>query len=600
MKYLWFIISIALSLSSVTTKLYGQFYDDFSDGDLSRNPKWEGNLEHFIINQAYQLQLDAPAEGNSLLFTRYNTLDSMEWGFYFKMDFDPSNSNKMRIYLMADRIETADLSGYFLEIGENGNEDKIKFFRSDNGNNTLLGSGRPGAFAFAPATATIRITRSKNGDWKFYSQQGGQYFALEMELRDDKLMFADSWFIINCIYTSTRRDKFFFDDVYMEEFIPDDQAPQLIKASLADETSLELLFDEKIDESSIYNNSNYAISPENRNPVQILYDTLFPNKISLKYAVAFSGGVVYTVTVSGIEDLSGNVCEDESMKFYLIENPDIKDLVINELLFNPNSGSGPFVELINNSEKFINLRGLSVFSSSSGKKEVLMRDRIMKKGDIVCITDNAGSLAVDYFIPGSVEFYNNRLPSISRDRGDIVISRTDHVSGQITIDSFNYDKNMHSSFLNSDRGVSLERKNPSAETNDRFNWTSASTNSGGATPGYINSSYYELKSEKPGLVIKNRVFSPDFDGFNDELEIEYNLESEGYLLNIVIYDHKGRFIHHLINNETVGLRGLITWDGMAQGKQMPIGIYLMHYTLTGEDGKRETGKKPFVLAQKLR
>ncbi|MBK7095364.1 MAG: lamin tail domain-containing protein [Saprospiraceae bacterium] len=597
--YIFLIVSF-FSLVFGSFPLISQFNDNFSDGDININPEWRGNPENFITNNLYQLQLDAPDGGSSLLYTEYSAPDSFELGLYFKMDFSPSVSNKLRIYLMSDKTDISKANGYFIEIGENGSLDNLKFYLTVNGISSLLGSGNPGIFSDAPAAAFIRITKNGLGVWNFYTKINNNFFSQDFLIKDNQFNFSGSYFIIQCIYTSTRKDKFFFDDIYIKEYKPDKKAPSLTSISMTDKKTLELIFDEPIEETSIYNNGNYIIQSVNIFPEQILNDTLFPNKVILKYKDEFSGGRIYSMYVSGVEDFLGNTCLNSKADFYLIENAEKEDLIINEVLFNPFSDGSDFIEILNKSEKFINLKGLMISNSSTNKNVILKEDQILRKGDYACITSDPADIVVNYYVPDSIIFIETSMPALNDDKGNVSLIRLNSVSESIMIDSFDYNSDMHSDFLDDDEGISLERKNPLVRTNDRFNWTSCSTLAGGATPGFINSGYYELKIEEEGLFLTKRIFSPDDDGYEDELEIEYKLAEEGYLLNAVIYDSKGRFINQLVNNETLGKNGFITWDGFVDDKKVPVGIYILLFKIVGENGTSKGGKKPFVVAHKLK
>jgi hypothetical protein len=580
--------------------LSGQLADDFSDADIYSNPEWQGNTENFIVNNKYQLQLDAPDGGSSNLYTQFVSPDSIEWGIYFKMDFSPSVSNKIRIYLMTDSYEFNKANAYFIEIGENGSLDNLKFYRVKNGLEQLIGSGTQGRFSDTPAEAYLKITKDKNGIWNFYIKKNKDFFVQDFEVFDDQLNFQNCYFLINCQYTSTRKDKFFFDDVYIKAFKPDREAPKITNCTLLDTKTLMVTFDEAIDESSIHNTTSYSIKGTELLPAEILFDSLVSNQITLKYNNEFTGGKFYTIYVTGVFDLSGNICSNEKSVFFLLENPSPQDIVINELLFNPYPNGSDFVEILNKSDKFINLKGLWISNSSSNKSIVFSEDQIMRKGDYVCVTNNAVDIVNHYYVPDSILFYELSLPSFSDDMGNVSLYYLDNTNVRILVDSFDYNKSMHSGFISNDEGISLERKNPMAETNDRFNWNSCSTLFGGATPGYINSNYRENEPNNKGIKIINGVFSPDQDGYNDELEIEYSYEYSGNLFTADIYDSKGRFIHRLINNETLGNTGLITWNGLAGDFKVPIGIYILNFTVTSENGIIEKGREAFALAGKLK
>ena len=95
---------------------FAQINEDFSDGDLTNNPTWEGQPDSFQINNDFQMQLNANVAGNSTLYLPINIPDSMFWNMWFKMDFAPSNQNALKIYLWTNQTNLEAGDGYFLDI----------------------------------------------------------------------------------------------------------------------------------------------------------------------------------------------------------------------------------------------------------------------------------------------------------------------------------------------------------------------------------------------------------------------------------------------------------------------------------------------------
>lgn len=584
--------------------LIAQLNESFSDGDFLINPTWKGDLQDFIVNTDYMLQLDAPDAGESNLYTEFENFDSIEWGFYFKMDFNPSNSNKLRVYLMLDNINISSANGYYIEIGENGANDKLVFYKLSNGISILLGEGTMGSFNSDPSTAFLKIIKDSFGVWQFFIKKGNGYFQKEFELFENDFNLINPYFLINCRYTTSRKNKFFFDDIYIKNFSPDVEPPKLINATIINKKVLHLFFDEVLSEENIYVANNYSIESSEIRPTEIIHSQINPNKIILNYEEDFESGVYYKISVLGLKDLAGNeIKKVNKIRFFVIENPNIDDLVINEILFNPNTGGSDFIELYNVSNKFLNLKGLSISNKSKENNQIiLVEDFLLNKGGYVCITNDTVDIINNYFIPDSVIFLNHKLPSFDDKDGNVSISILDTISSTFTtIDSFDYNEDMHSSFISNNEGISLERKNPLLSSNDNFNWNSASTLVGGATPGYKNSSFFELETNKGfGFKLLKKVFSPNFDGIDDELKIQYNFENANNLANIYILDAKGRYITKLMNNKTLGTQGIFSWDGHIDTEVAPIGIYLLYYQIIDEKGNSLNGKKAFVLADYLK
>ncbi len=593
-----FVICYSLIFFAIVSN--AQVFDDFSDGDFIANPQWHGDIQDFIVNEKYQLQLDAADGGNSDLYIRYNVIDSMEWRIYTKLDFNPSNSNRLKIFLMIDRPDLDSASGYFIKIGENGNDDNLKFYEIDKGVETLIGEGESGLFATA-FEVNLKIVRLSSGIWSFQVQNTGQIFKEDFTVFNDKFLFDTAYFDLDMDYSKSRRDKFVFDDVYIAPFKPDKNAPKLVSAKLVDKTGVLLTFDEELDMASTSNPDNYIIEQNNIKATNIYFDINKPYQVLLQYSDEFESGLRYKIAVKNLKDLKGNKIEDPQFAyFFLIEYPDKGDLAINEMLFNPNKGGSDFVELINISKKFLNLKGMEIWNLTKEKGEFIQKDIILEEGEIICVSSDTNSIINDYFVPDTAVLIQNKLPGFDDDAGNVSLYFTKN-NISVMIDSFDYSEEMHSSFVVDAEGLSLERKNPYLGTNDRFNWTSCSTIAGGATPGYKNSVFINQISDDNGsVVIKNKVFSPNNDGIDDELIIEYNLEKSENYANFYIFDPRGRLVTQLVNNETIGAKGIVVWNGYSGLSKVPIGIYLLYYNITGAGSKVIEGKKTIVLADYLK
>ncbi len=94
--------------------------------------------------------------------------------------------------------------------------------------------------------------------------------------------------------------------------------------------------------------------------------------------------------------------------------------------------------------------------------------------------------------------------------------------------------------------------------------------------------------------------SPDGDGFEDFLTIDYQLPSTGYVAHVRIFDAAGRLARYLINNERLATMGQIKWDGETDdGRKTPIGIYTILIETVDPDGDSIRQKELCVVAGKL-
>src|SRR5690606_25882736 len=108
---------------------------------------------------------------------------------------------------------------------------------------------------------------------------------------------------------------------------------------------------------------------------------------------------------------------------------------------------------------------------------------------------------------------------------------------------------------------SLERLDPLGPSQDAANWHTAAEAIGFATPGGKNSQYYPAISNGQ-VSFTSETFSPDNDGFEDVMQINYELETVGLVGTVKIYDDRGRKIRDLITAELLGVNGTLVWDGV--------------------------------------
>jgi hypothetical protein len=212
---------ILLCLIFLSIEVKAQWSDDFSDGNYSTSPSWTGDTAEFRVNQSFQLQLNAPAvSGLAYVSTSSSIGYKASWTFLVKMEFNPSSSNYARVYLMADQADLSlPLQGYFLRIG--GTNDDLCLFRKDGDSETLLADGRDKIFNTTIVNARIKVTRDANNTWElFCDTTGGENYSLSATAIDGTFL-TSSYFGVQCVYTSTRSTKFYFDDfeVSGEEYV---------------------------------------------------------------------------------------------------------------------------------------------------------------------------------------------------------------------------------------------------------------------------------------------------------------------------------------------------------------------------------------------
>ena len=220
-------LSMALSLQTMA-----QLSDSFSDGNLSRNPTWVGDTALYKVNSGI-LHLSAPpVSGKAWISTFSKAIYGSQWEFSVQLDFNPSSSNYAKIFLGADRADlSAALNGYYVLIGNT--TDEVSLYRQTGTSATKIIDGRNGILDLSLIRMNIRITTDENSQWTLFTKlENDENWTQEGTVRDDVHKQIVS-FGIMCVYTSTRADKFHFDDIQVKGASwPDREPPRLIASEI--------------------------------------------------------------------------------------------------------------------------------------------------------------------------------------------------------------------------------------------------------------------------------------------------------------------------------------------------------------------------------
>lgn len=470
---------LAISVASA------QVADDFSDGDFTQNPTWAGNGTDFTVNPVGELQLNATTAGAATLAVKTSIPSDAVWDFKFRLEFAPSNQNLFRVYLGADRPDLANANGYFLQMGETGSADAIRFFRQHLATRSELAAGQAGLVATAPVSLHVRVKRTAKG--LFTVEAGADAQSLQTQFEVTDTVFGSScnaFFGVQCVYTTTNKDKFFFDDLSIKALAPDLSPPEPVRATVESETQVRVTFNETLDSLSAVNPVNYSLSG---GAIQIAKAVLSNSKteVTLTLVPSLSSGT-HTLTVKNVADCTGNVLTERKLSFQYIkvEPAGEFDLLINEIMSDPTPSVGlpevEWVEIFNRSGKWIDLRQVSISDDGGSPKPlptyVLAPDSFV----VLCTPTNVPVLQV--FTPNVLGV--SGFPSLNN-AGDLLV--LSDAQGTV-IDRVAFTLDWHTDPAKEDGGWTLERVDPNTPCLAEENWASARGLPGGS-PGRQNSIY---------------------------------------------------------------------------------------------------------------
>lgn len=470
------VLSVFFALLPVFT--FAQLIDDFSDGDFTNNPSWSGTNDLFRVNDDFQLQLNATEAGQAWLSTPYEAAaGTMEWNFYIRLAFSPSGSNYAKVYLSADNADLSQaLNGYFLRFGEAGSDDAIELFRQEGSAESSILRGANGLLASSFAL-WVRVIRSEEGEWQlFIDQEGTGIYSSEASGNDNSIQ-PGGYFGFNINYTVSNSTKAYFDQVYAGAEIVDNQTPQLLSAKAIDPFSVQLIFDEALAETSALNPDNFVADNNLGKPESVVYGTN-QSELIMNYLEAFENGFRYTLTVSNMTDLAGNVSPaiETNFSFFMAAT---NDVVINEIMADPTPYVGlpewEFVELFNRTPFAIEMEGWQLLIGTSVKE--IGAVTLTPNGYLI-LTHEDGAAAMgtygDVFGFSSLQLTNSGT-SLS------LLS----AEGR-TISSVSYTDKWYNDAAKADGGWTIEQIDPNNPCGGKNNWT-ASVSADGGTPGSLNS-----------------------------------------------------------------------------------------------------------------
>lgn len=379
-------------------------------------------------------------------------------------------------------------------------------------------------------------------------------------------------------------------------------APKLIGIEITSTTTVRIDFDKSIQVDALSLASNYTIN-NGIGAAQSAVSASAANKsVVLTFATPIVRGVESLLTVNNLLSCGGAVINpaNNTAKIFLAKEIMPNDILITEILFNPKTGGFDFVEIYNNTDHLLDLKDLTLSNpSASGtggtKRAITTVPLYIQPKTYWVLTANPSVVQQQY----QVKYPNQMvqmavMPPYNTDKGTVAIWKADDV-----IDQFDYTEKMHHALLKDVKGVSLERVSFLVSGNEPGNLQSAAASVGFATPTDKNSQS-EDNGVKNSVVLANKTFSPDNDGFEDLLQIDYRFKENGNLATINIYTDKGILVRRLARNITFSTQGTVTWDGLNDGGQLcKVGLYVIKTDIFTIKGSTDSFKQTCVLASKL-
>jgi hypothetical protein len=381
------------------------------------------------------------------------------------------------------------------------------------------------------------------------------------------------------------------------------QSTRLLRSFTKDSLTIVAVFSEPLDSQTASSSGRYAMDHGMGNPAAAEPVTPLFDKVILKFSRPMQERTIYTLQVNGVWDCAGNAMPlSEETNAGLPRPAAPGQLRINEVMFNPRSGGTDHIELLNAGPGIIDASKLFLANRNasnilSNLKRCREEPFLIFPGDHPTFTADRFATMRDYFVKRpSLLIGMASLPSYPDDAGTVVVVDE---SGR-ELDDFSYKDTYHFPLLSIREGVSLERIDPKSPSNDPSNWHSASTDAGYGTPTGRNSQFASGDTVLGNIHVTPNVFSPDQDGFNDILIVEYRFPSQGYSCSVILFDQGGRPVRYLARNALCGNTGQFKWNGLDErDKRLAAGVYYVVAEAFNLEGKRRVWRKAVAMAYRF-
>ncbi|MFN2424296.1 MAG: lamin tail domain-containing protein, partial [Cryomorphaceae bacterium] len=500
-KKLSFFLAIAAVL--IAAPAFTQVEDDFSDGDFTQNPQWS-NSALFVVapytldESNLMLRSNSPGASNYYISTPSSIVAETSWEFFFNARFSLSGANYVDAYLVADNADlTAVQNGYFVRIGRTQND--ISFWKKQAGTDVLLVEGPAGQVGSGSNNpVNIRVTRDQDGLWSVFADVGltGSFQALGFPADaefDNTVAFG---FIITQSGAAGPVNNHWFDDILVAPIPPDETPPSVLNASTSSSTEVVLTFDEPLDQATAEEVSNYSVDGGIGNPTSATFNTETLTEVTLTLATPLDEGQFYNLTVSGVEDPSGNAMpgQDVEIIFFNVSAPAFREIVFNELMADETPQVGlpdvEFIELYNTTaDKFFDLSGYTYVNGSDTRtlgSAVLFPESYV----ILCRSSDVDAIATYGDVLGLESW-----PLLTNGSDSLALLNTEGA----LVDVVAYTDAWYQDPDKSGGGWTLEQINPLTPCSGINNWRASEDFSGG-TPGAENSIFDDTPDTDPPVV----------------------------------------------------------------------------------------------------
>ena len=333
----------------------------------------------------------------------------------------------------------------------------------------------------------------------------------------------------------------------------------------------------------------FKAQPGSLNADSLAPGSLMADQLDVWFPENLYDRLEFKVQLPALTDCAGNLSHQVEFQAGRVSEVHAGSVLINEIMYDPAEGAPEYIELYIPGNGFYDLRDLAmdVVSDDSfpiSPTPLSNHSRIISPGEYIVVTKNLLHLMEAFNLEVSGRWIGvKEMKGMLNSGGSVTL--TDRAGS--VVDKAYYGDQMHMELIDVTRGISLERISTERPGIDLENWHSAASIEGYSTPGRENSQAVKESMTSELIQVKPKVFSPDNNGFQDQLEITISPGIKGWIINMWITDLTGKQVWNLANNHLAGTSVTYTWNGTGgTGRMAGEGIYILHargyHPITGE------------------
>jgi hypothetical protein len=509
----------------------------------------------------------------------------MTWDMDLKLDFKPTDSNNLRIYIYKDGVDTV-----YIQVGNN--KQCVSLYEREGTSSAKPRiTGRKALLEEPFLFVHVRLTLEEGRIWTLYTRKDneddftkeGTYKMASSPSSPGALM------IITCRYVKGRVSEYLIDNpkvTHNTTNTPDpdpDPTPtpdpdpeytdlKLLSVETPDKNGFQLHFDKLVDISKAVCKIGGAMKAT-------LSYGLTKAIVNVSSSGALENGCQYLVAIDGLYDLNGGrIKEVTCYALYDIDEDDTPSIpvpgipgqvYISEVMADPVGltvlPQTEYVELHNTSGTAVSLNGWAFVYD---RKKIII-DALSLPGEGYAVLYREGN---PIHVDGTgIAAGLGKFPPLANDGR--LLQLEDAMGTQM--DSLRYPK--------AKSGVSYERSGEEIYL---------STNTRGGTPGSPNSK----AQGKGGNEDNTTGISAPVRRKDGLYSIAYLMESKGYRCRMGVYDMVGRRMAEIANFRELDSEGELTWDGRSSsGAYLRTGAYILSVELYHTSGQMEHYGKLFLV-----